>query len=177
MALLSRGSPDSANPAGRATRQARRCVVWHAVAAHLLACSSGASIDSAARLRASLRLECPRRRRPLNYSPRARSLFFEEHAMTDQAAVVKTRDVTGSRYEPPQRSHQEKRWFYIGAGVFSILLAFAGFGPSLIDHSRRYAPPEALYVAHGATSTATSRRSAGATRSSRKSSSAANRCG
>ena len=38
--------------------------------------------------------------------------------MTDQAAVVKTRDVTGSRYEPPQRSHQEKRWFYIAPECF-----------------------------------------------------------
>jgi hypothetical protein len=35
--------------------------------------------------------------------------------------------------------------------VFSILLAFAAFGPSLIDHSRRYEPPNALYIAHGAT--------------------------
>jgi hypothetical protein len=74
---------------------------------------------------------------------------FEEHAMTGQAAVVKTRDVTESRNEPPEHSHRERRRFYIGAGVFSILLAFAGFGPSLIDHSRRFAPPEALYVAHG----------------------------
>ena len=74
--------------------------------------------------------------------------------MTDQAAVVTTRDVAGSRYEPPPRSHQETRRFYIGAGVFSILLAFAGFGPSLIDHSRRHAPPEALYMAHGATALA-----------------------
>jgi len=49
---------------------------------------------------------------------------------------------------------REKRRFYIGAGVFSILLAFAGFGPSLIDHSRRHAPPEALYIAHGATALA-----------------------
>jgi hypothetical protein len=38
--------------------------------------------------------------------------------------------------------------------VFSILLAFAGFGPSLIDHSRRFAPPSALYIAHGATALA-----------------------
>jgi hypothetical protein len=53
--------------------------------------------------------------------------------------------------ELPQRSHQKRRWFYMGAGVFSILLAFAAFGPSLIDHSRRYAPPSALYIAHGAT--------------------------
>ena len=73
--------------------------------------------------------------------------------MTDQATAVKTRDVTGSRYEPP-RSHQETRRFYIGAGVFSILLAFAGFGPSLIDHSRRFAPPSAQYIAHGATNLA-----------------------
>ena len=74
--------------------------------------------------------------------------------MTDQATVVKTPGVPGSRYEPPQRSPQERRRFYIGVGVFSILLAFAGFGPSLIDHSRRYAPPSALHVAHGATNLA-----------------------
>lgn len=74
--------------------------------------------------------------------------------MTDQQAVVKTPEVTGSRCEPPQRSHREGRWFYIGVGVFAILLAFAGFGPSLIDHSRRHAPPEALYIAHGATALA-----------------------
>ena len=74
--------------------------------------------------------------------------------MTDQAAVVETPEVTGSMHERPQRSHQKRRRFYIGAGVFSILLAFAGFGPSLIDHSRRFAPPSGLYVAHGATNLA-----------------------
>lgn len=74
--------------------------------------------------------------------------------MTDQQAVVKTPGVTGSRYEPPQRSHRGRRRFYIGVGVFAILLAFAGFGPSLIDHSRRFAPPSALYIAHGATNLA-----------------------
>ena len=74
--------------------------------------------------------------------------------MTDQAAVVTTPGVAGSKYEPPQRSYQKTRRFYIGVGVFSILLAFAGFGPSLIDHSRRFAPPNAMYVAHGATNLA-----------------------
>jgi hypothetical protein len=54
--------------------------------------------------------------------------------MTDQAAVVKTRGITGSRYEPPQRSYPKRQAFYIGVGAFAILLAFAGFGPSLIDH-------------------------------------------
>src|SRR5262245_55285836 len=71
--------------------------------------------------------------------------------MTDQALVAETPGVTRSMHERPQRSHQTARRFYIGAGVFSILLAFAGFGPSLIDHSRRFAPPSALYIAHGAT--------------------------
>ena len=74
--------------------------------------------------------------------------------MTDQAAAVQTRGVTEGTYERAPRSHQKGRRFYVGAGVFSILLAFAGFGPSLIDHSRRYAPPEALYIAHGATALA-----------------------
>jgi hypothetical protein len=74
--------------------------------------------------------------------------------MTDQAAIAKTPRVTGSRYEPPERSYRKRRRFYIGAGVFSILLAFAGFGPSLIDHSRRYAPPSALVISHGATALA-----------------------
>jgi hypothetical protein len=81
-------------------------------------------------------------------------MTFEEQAMTDQAAVAKTPAVTGSSYEPPQRCYQEARRFYIGAGVFSIVLAFAGFGPSLIDHSRRYAPPNASLIAHGATALA-----------------------
>jgi hypothetical protein len=80
--------------------------------------------------------------------------IFEEQAMADQAAVVQARGVTGSTDEPPQRSHQKRSRFYIGAGVFAILLAFAAFGPSLIDQSRRYAPPSALYIAHGATNLA-----------------------
>ena len=74
--------------------------------------------------------------------------------MADQAAVVQTREVTESTSETPQRSHRKRRRFYIGAAVFSILLAFAAFGPSLIDHSRRFAPPSPLYIAHGATNLA-----------------------
>ena len=55
---------------------------------------------------------------------------------------------------PPERLHQEKRWFYIGAAVFSILLALTAFGPSLINPARRFAPPSGLYIAHGATNLA-----------------------
>ena len=44
--------------------------------------------------------------------------------------------------------------FYISFGIFVILLSFAGFAPSLIDHSRRFAPPTTLLLAHGATSLA-----------------------
>ena len=74
--------------------------------------------------------------------------------MADQQAVVKTAGVTGSRYEPPQHSLRERRRFYVGVGVFAILLAFAAFGPSLIDQSRRYAPPDALVLVHGASALA-----------------------
>lgn len=50
-----------------------------------------------------------------------------------------------------QRTTRKTRRFYIGAGVFAILLAFAAFAPSLIDQSRRYAPPDAWVLVHGAT--------------------------
>ena len=74
--------------------------------------------------------------------------------MIDQQTVAKSSGVAEGRYELPRRWRREGHRFYVGAGVFAILLAFAGFGPSLIDHSRRYAPPEALYIAHGATALA-----------------------
>ena len=44
--------------------------------------------------------------------------------------------------------------FYTGFGIFVILLSVAGFAPSLIDHSRRFAPPATLHLAHGATALA-----------------------
>jgi hypothetical protein len=44
--------------------------------------------------------------------------------------------------------------FYIGFGIFVILLSFAGFAPSLIDQSRRFAPPATLHMLHGATALA-----------------------
>jgi hypothetical protein len=46
------------------------------------------------------------------------------------------------------------QWFYVGFGIFVILLSFVGFAPSLIDHSRRFAPPTALLLVHGATALA-----------------------
>ena len=79
---------------------------------------------------------------------------LEKQAMTDQAAVAETAGLTGSTDERVQRSYQLRQQFYIGAGVLSILLAFVGFGPSLIDHSRRFAPPSPIYIAHGATNLA-----------------------
>ena len=44
--------------------------------------------------------------------------------------------------------------FYVGFGIFVILLSFAGFAPSLIDQSRRFAPPATLHMVHGATALA-----------------------
>lgn len=47
------------------------------------------------------------------------------------------------------RRYRVDRWFYIGAGVFMILLSIAGFGPSIIDQSRRTASVTPLVIAHG----------------------------
>ena len=41
------------------------------------------------------------------------------------------------------------RRFYIGAGVSVIVLSIAGFGPSLIDTSKRTGPPTLLVISHG----------------------------
>jgi hypothetical protein len=41
------------------------------------------------------------------------------------------------------------RWFYIGSGVFMLLLTAAGFGPSFIDPSKRNARPTTIVLAHG----------------------------
>jgi hypothetical protein len=51
---------------------------------------------------------------------------------------------------PEVNRHQMKSRFYVGAAVFVILLNMAGFLPSLIDQSRRVAPPTWLMTAHGA---------------------------
>ena len=56
--------------------------------------------------------------------------------------------------DAPPRQVQTGHGFYVGFGVFVILLSFAGFAPSLIDHSRRFAPPATLHMAHGATALA-----------------------
>ena len=42
-----------------------------------------------------------------------------------------------------------KRGFYIGAAVFLILVSLAGFGPSIVDQSKRNALPTMLVAAHG----------------------------
>jgi len=41
------------------------------------------------------------------------------------------------------------RWFYISAALFVILLSFVGFGPSIIDQSRRNGSSTLLVTAHG----------------------------
>jgi len=51
---------------------------------------------------------------------------------------------------PEVNRHQKKSRFYVGAAVFVILLNVAGFAPSLIDQSRRVAPPTWLMTAHAA---------------------------
>ena len=65
--------------------------------------------------------------------------------MADAAVVLRTAGV-------PARQARTGQGFYVGFGVFVILLSFAGFAPSLIDQSRRFAPPTMLLLVHGATS-------------------------
>jgi hypothetical protein len=67
--------------------------------------------------------------------------------MADEAVVMRATDV-------PARQARTGQGFYVGFGVFIILLSFAGFAPSLIDHSRRFAPPTTLLLVHGATALA-----------------------
>jgi hypothetical protein len=67
--------------------------------------------------------------------------------MAHEAVVLRTADVPAPQVRTGQR-------FYVGFGVFVILLSFAGFAPSLIDQSRRFAPPATLQLVHGATALA-----------------------
>ena len=67
--------------------------------------------------------------------------------MADEAVVLSAADV-------PVRQVRTGQRFYIGFGVFVILLSFAGFAPSLIDQSQRFAPPTTLHRVHGATALA-----------------------
>jgi hypothetical protein len=54
----------------------------------------------------------------------------------------------------PARHVRTGQGVYVGFGVFVIRLSFAGFAPSLIDQSRRFAPPTTLLLMHGATALA-----------------------
>jgi hypothetical protein len=64
--------------------------------------------------------------------------------MADAAVVARAAGVPATRVRTGQG-------FYAGFGIFVILL---GFAPSLIDQSRRFAPPMTLHMVHGATSLA-----------------------
>lgn len=62
--------------------------------------------------------------------------------MPEQATVVMA---------PPAARGQRRvdRWFYISSGLFAISLAVVGFGPSIIDQSRRNAALTPAVTAHG----------------------------
>ena len=67
--------------------------------------------------------------------------------MADAAVLPRATNVAA-------RQVRTGHWFYVGFGVFVILLSFAGFAPSLVDQSRRFAPPTTLLLVHGATALA-----------------------
>jgi hypothetical protein len=47
------------------------------------------------------------------------------------------------------RRRSSARWFYVGMAVFMVAVSVAGFGPSIIDQSRRIAPSTPWSIAHG----------------------------
>ena len=59
--------------------------------------------------------------------------------------------ITTSRVAPgaKERRRRIERWFYISAGLFMIVVSVAGFGPSIIDGSRRNAPSTPLVTLRG----------------------------
>lgn len=67
--------------------------------------------------------------------------------MADEAVVLRAAGA-------PARQVRTGKWFYVGFGVFVILVSFAGFAPSLIDQSRRFGPPTTLLLLHGVTALA-----------------------
>ena len=64
--------------------------------------------------------------------------------------MSETATLPAAAVRPKVSHHDRKGRFYVGAAVFVILLNMAGFLPSLIDQSRRVAPPTWLVTAHGA---------------------------
>jgi hypothetical protein len=52
------------------------------------------------------------------------------------------------RQATTRNQRRVERWFYISTALFMILLSVAGFGPSVVDHSRRNAPSTSLVAAH-----------------------------
>ena len=49
----------------------------------------------------------------------------------------------------PGQTPRVRRWFYISAALFVLLVSVFGFGPSLIDESARNAPVTPVVMAHG----------------------------
>src|SRR5690242_16770935 len=52
---------------------------------------------------------------------------------------------------PSETRPRVKRWFYISVALFMVLISVAGFAPSIVDRSKRNAPPTPLVTAHGIT--------------------------
>ena len=62
--------------------------------------------------------------------------------------LVPQRQTVETAPAPTGSGRRVERWFYISAGLFGIVLSLVGFGPSIVDHSRRNAPFTLLVTAH-----------------------------
>jgi hypothetical protein len=72
----------------------------------------------------------------------SKSHFLRHCTMPEHATVVVTPSAA-------RRQHRVDHWFYIGIALFVILLSVVGFGPSIIDQSRRTASLSLLVIVHG----------------------------
>jgi hypothetical protein len=50
---------------------------------------------------------------------------------------------------PSTETSHRARGYYVGVGIFMILLTIGGFGPSILDQSTRIAPLTQMVIAHG----------------------------
>src|SRR5262245_33588799 len=67
--------------------------------------------------------------------------------MADGAVVLRTAAAPAPRV-------RNGNTFYLGFGIFVIVLSLTGFALAIIDQSRRFAPPTTLVIVHGATALA-----------------------
>jgi hypothetical protein len=68
---------------------------------------------------------------------------------TNMKHLAVLKQTTTELASQPAGGRGKESSFYVGAAIFVIVLSIIGFGPSIIDQSRRNAPSTLLVMAHG----------------------------